>query len=109
MEMKIFRSERWKKVEPFFEAVGIAAAFTLLQVAALYIAFHIKVFELYRSVYDRVFFVFNFFYGSVIYILAGIFGDSVLNNEVFFGMFKRMFFILFVINIAYFAYSRFRK
>lgn len=99
--------DKWKKVEPFFEAVGAAVAFTVLQIAALYLAFHTKVFEHYRSIYDSAFFVFNFFYGAVIYVLSGIFGDSVLNNEIFFGMFKRMFFILFVINIVYFI--RFKR
>lgn len=102
-------SEKWKKVEPFLEVIGAAVAFTVLQVAVLYIAFHMRVFELYRSIYDSVFFAFNFFYGALIYALAGVFGDSILNNEVFFGMFKRMFFVFFAINIAYFAYSRLKK
>ncbi|MDI6655588.1 MAG: hypothetical protein QME59_06860 [Candidatus Hydrothermarchaeota archaeon] len=109
MEMKIFRSESWKKVEPFFEVIGAAVALTLVQMVALYLVFQLDVFELYKAFFNKFLFVFDYLYLLFIYVMSKIFGDSLLNVEVFMKMFERMFFIIFLVNLGYFAYSRFRK
>ncbi|WP_456475069.1 hypothetical protein [Candidatus Pyrohabitans sp.] len=86
------------------EILGYTVAFTSLQVLLVYFVFKLSLFEKYRYVYDSYFFFFSYFYKLLITVYSMILGDSILNNPVFYGMFMRMFFILFVLNLIYFIY-----
>ncbi|MBI5252798.1 MAG: hypothetical protein HY930_00125 [Euryarchaeota archaeon] len=106
---EILKSENWKRAEPFFEIIGAAVALTFVQMVALYLAFQLSVFELYKAFFNKFLFVFDYLYLMFIYVMSKIFGDSLLNVEAFMKMFERMFFIIFLVNLAYFAYSRSKK
>jgi len=86
------------------EVLGYAVILTSIHILIVHFVFKISLFESYRHFYDRFFFFFNYYYKGLLYIYKKILGESLLNNPVFFGMFMRMFFALFVINLIYFAY-----
>jgi hypothetical protein len=100
---------KWKKVEPVFEVIGLAVALTLVQIIFLYIAFSFRLFESYKSFFDGYLSALDALYMLVIYALSSIAGDSLLNVEVFVKMFERMFFIILLVNLAYFALSRYGR
>jgi len=97
------------RVENALEILGYSVIFSALQILFVYFVFRITFFESYRHLYDHYFFLYNYFYQAMISIYGKILGNSILNNPVFYGMFMRMFFILFLLNIIYFVYRSVEK
>ncbi len=97
------------RVENALEILGYSVIFSALQILFVYFVFKITFFETYRNLYNHYFFLYNYFYQVMIYVYDKIFGNSILNNPVFYGMFLRIFFILFLLNIIYFVYRSVEK
>lgn len=98
-----------KKVEGALEVLGLAVALTGVQIIVVYVLFSFELHEAFKKVFSAFFFLFEYFYLSIAIIMSKIIGDSLLNNEVFWKMFMRLFFIVFVINLAYFAISKYKR
>ena len=84
------------RVENALEILGYSVIFSAIQILFVYFVFRITFFESYRHLYDHYFFLYNYFYQALISVYGKIFGNSILSNPVFYGMFMRMFFILFL-------------
>ncbi len=97
------------RVENALEILGYSVIFSAIQILFVYFVFRITFFESYRYLYNHFFFLYNYFYQFLIYVYSKILGNSILNNPVFYGMFMRMFFILFLLNIIYFVYRSVEK
>lgn len=91
------------------EVVGYTVIFSSLQILAVFLVFKISLFEGYRDFYDSYFSFFNHFYDLLIKLFTKILGESILSNPVFYGMFMRMFFVLFLVNLIYFVYRSIEK
>jgi hypothetical protein len=102
-----FQNEKWSaRVEGALETLGVAVLLTLSQIFLLYLLFHVEVFEKYKAFFNTFLFFFDRIYGVVIQLFQKVFGDSILSNAVFFGLFERLFFLIFLVNVAYLAYTR---
>ncbi len=97
------------KAAKTLEILGYGVIFSSLQILLVYFVFKVTLFEKYRYFYDAYFFFYSYFYKGLIVIYSKILGDSILNNPVFYGMFMRMFFVLFLLNLIYFIYRSMEK
>jgi hypothetical protein len=107
-------SEESNKLEQLLEVIGSAVGLTLIQMVALYFLLAIRLFHtdinmflLYRRFFEKVLFVFDRLYFLTMEIMYRLFGDSYLHVIGFNNVFKLTFFTIFLINLAYFAYSKF--
>lgn len=100
----------WKeRATKALEVLGYTVLFSSVQILLVYFVFKISLFEDYRSFYDSYFSFFNYYYNFLIKVYSKLLGESILSNQVFFGMFMRMFFVLFVMNLVYFVYRRIER
>lgn len=113
--LDFFKRDGWKKIKVLFEITGMAVILTLVQMIILYILLTVNllhkynVFLTYRGFFEKFLFVFNKMYFIFVNIMFKIFGESYLHVIGFNNVFKLAFFTIFLINLMYFAISRYSK
>jgi|Deesub1362A_J573_1020465.scaffolds.fasta_scaffold04093_4 hypothetical protein len=112
---RVMREEWQSRVERALETLGYAVGFTFFQLVAVYILvslglFHkYNVFRAFRHFFETYLFFLDRLYFFVVGLLYKIFGPSYPHVPGFNNVFKLVFFILFIINLALFAYLRRRE
>jgi len=101
------KMDNWKRIEGVLEIVGIAVAFTFIQIAALYFLHTIQLFEGFKAVYNTLFFPFDYAYGAVRFLAGGILGQNEYIQILKTDIFKRIFFVMLSVNITGIALSNF--
>lgn len=94
------------KAAGILEMLGLAVLLTGLQLVILFVLFKVSLFEIYKDIFNSFLFPLDMIYQLVIALLEAILGESVVSNPIFIGLFERTFFVIFLVNLAYFAWAR---
>jgi hypothetical protein len=103
------------RVERVLEILGYAVGFTMLQAITLYVLLSLSLFNKYniflafRHFFENYLFFLDRLYFLFVGILFKIFGPSYPHAPGFNNVFKLVFFVLFIINLAFFAYQKRRE
>ena len=107
---------KWRiGVERALETLGYAVAFTFLQLLCVYVLVSLKLFHRYnvflafRHFFETYLFFLDRLYFLMVSLLYRVFGPSYPHVPGFNNVFKLVFFVLFLLNIALFAYMRRRE
>ncbi|MFQ6105674.1 MAG: hypothetical protein ACE5NL_01205 [Candidatus Hydrothermarchaeaceae archaeon] len=115
---------KWRKVEPVLETIGVAFGLTLVQAAILYVLLGVNpiapkwcgfqeaelrctVYKVFRNFFESYLGVFNAMYLFFASVMYRLFGGSYLHVQGFNNIFKLVFFVIFVVNLIYFALSKY--
>ena len=101
--------KKLKRLRLCLEIIGLAAGLTLIQMILSYILLKLSFFEAYKAFFNKFLFVFGYLYLLFVFIMSKIFGDSFLNLPGFMRVLEMTFFIIFIINLVYFALSRYPR
>jgi len=97
----------WKLPEGVLEVLGKTAALTFLQVLIIYLLHTTGVFPAFQTAYNTLFFPFDYAFGAFKSLANTVLGPRegimVLNTDIF----KRIFFVIFTINLLYAAMAEF--
>lgn len=105
-------SEKWKKAEPFLEVMGMAVALTFIQIIVVYVVLGTSpdTFRKYtRPFFEKFLTPIDALYNLFLFIISRILGSSYLNTPGFKIPFEIAFFIVFLVNVAYFALQKMKK
>jgi hypothetical protein len=100
---------RLKRIELTLEVIGMAVALTAAQMVAAYLFLRMDTFNTFKSLFFSDLNPFKYLYLLFIYVMSRLFGPSFLNWPAYWKVFNMAFFTVFVVNLLYFAYSRYSR
>jgi len=95
-----------KKIEKSLEVLGMALLLTAAQIAFYHIIFSDRFVGYYISLYQNYIVKVDIVYRGYIMFLTKIFGTSY--TTVLYNFYEKMFILIFIVNLAYFAISRYQ-
>lgn len=96
----------FKKVEKVMEVLGMALLLTAAQIAFYHIIFSDRFVDYYIALYQNYIVKVDIVYRGYIMLLTMLFGTSY--TTVLYNFYEKIFILIFVVNLAYFAISRYR-
>jgi len=96
-----------KKLEKSLEVLGMALLLTAAQIAFYHIIFTDRFVNYYIHLYQNYIVKIDIVYRGYIMLLTKIFGTSY--TTVLYNFYEKIFILIFVVNLAYFAISRYLR
>lgn len=96
-----------KKLEKSLEVLGMALLLTATQIAFYHIIFTDRFVNYYIHLYQNYIVKIDIVYRGYIMLLTKIFGTSY--TTVLYNFYEKIFILIFVVNLAYFAISRYLR
>jgi hypothetical protein len=96
-----------KKLEKSLEVLGMALLLTAAQIALYHIVMSDRFVNYYISLYQNFIVKVNIVYKGYIIFLSKIFGPSY--TTVLYNFYEKIFILIFVVNLGYFAISRYLR
>ena len=94
-----------KKLEKPLEVLGLALILTAAQVAFYHIVMSDRFVNYYIGLYQNVLVKIDIVYRGYILLLETIFGPSY--TTILFNFYEKIFILIFLVNLGYFAISRY--
>lgn len=96
-----------KKIEKVLEVLGLALLLTAAQIAFYHIVFTERFVNYYINLYQIYIVKIDIVYRGYIIVLSKIFGPSY--TTVLYNQYEKIFILIFTVNLAYFAISRYLR